>query len=104
MDRIGNNRALRWYLVEWRKKRGLTQEDVANRCETNKGQISKLERGELQMNDRWIADLAHAYDIEPFQLLQHPDRPTADDLLKNVTAEDIVTVRQAIAMLLRKAV
>lgn len=103
MDRIGNNRALRWYIKEWRKKRGLTQEVVAYRCDTNKGQISKLERGELQMNDRWIADLAHAYDIEPFQLLQHPDRPTADDLLKNASPEDVETVRQAITLLLRGA-
>lgn len=104
MDRIGNNRALRWYIKEWRKKRGLTQDDVANRCETNKGQISKLERGSLQMNDRWIADLAFAYDIEPYQLLQHPDRPTADDLLKDASPSDVETVRQTIALILRKRV
>ena len=103
MDRIGKNHVLRWYIKEWRKKRGLTQETVAQRCDTNKGQISKLERGDLQMNDRWIADLAHAYDIEPFQLLQHPDRPTADDLLRDASPQEMETIRQAISLMLKRA-
>lgn len=103
MIKIGNNRAIRWYIKEWRKKLGLTQDQVAERCSTNKGQISKLERGELRMNDTWIAELSHAYDIEPFRLLQHPDRPTADDLLKDASPSDLETCRQAIAMLLRRS-
>lgn len=94
MDRIGNRRAIHWYVREHRERRGLTQEQLAERMDTNKGQISKLERGAQRMNDDWAALIAEALNIEPWQLLRHPDAPDPADLLAGLLEQDRERVRQ----------
>lgn len=87
MDRIGRKSPVRWYLREWREFRGFTQEQLAERMDTNKGQVSKLETGAQRLNDVWISRAAHALAVEPGDLLRDPARPTADDLLRGATPE-----------------
>ena len=94
MDRIGNRRAIHWYVREHRERRGLTQEQLAERLDTNKGQVSKLERGAQRMNDDWAALIADALNIEPWQLLRHPDAPDPADLLTGLLEKDRERVRQ----------
>ncbi len=63
---------LKWFTREWREHRGMSQDQVAAFLDTNRGQISKLERGDLRMNDDWIAGIAHALRVEPSDLLHDP--------------------------------
>lgn len=68
---------------------------------TNKGQVAKLENGNQRMNDRWIASFADAYGITPDRLLKHPDAPTADDLLRDATPDELMQVRATVSMMLK---
>lgn len=102
MEKIGPKSPLRWYLREWRKKKGLSQEQLANRLDTNKGQISKLERGDQRMNDDWIAGLANALDIEPGDLLRDPEAPTLNDLLRSASPEQMQEIRAIAQIMLRR--
>lgn len=87
MARIGSKKPIRWYVKEWRHKLKLSQEQVAERLGTNKGQFSKLERGKTKdgqrLNDDWIAAIAEAYGIEPADLLRDPDAPSPADILRD---------------------
>lgn len=94
MDRIGHKRAIRWYVREHRERRGLTQEQLAERLDTNKGQVSKLERGAQRMNDDWAIRIAEALNREPWELLRHPDAPDPADLLSGLLEQDRERVRQ----------
>lgn len=82
--RIGPRKPVKWYLLEWREAKELTQETLANRMGTTKSQISKLENSKQRLNDDWLAKYAHALDIEPGDLLRDPARPTAEDLLRAI--------------------
>ena len=62
----------RLYLREWRKEKGLTQEALAAMLNTEKGTISKLERGLQRYHQEWLEALAYALDLEPADLLKPP--------------------------------
>ena len=103
MDRIGPRAPLHWYLKEWREHLGLTQERVAERLGTNKGQVSKLERGEQRMNDNWIAGFADAIGIDPADLLRDPKAPTISDLLRGATPDQVEQIRSIVAVIVGKS-
>lgn len=102
MKRIGPKKPVYWYLREWRDHFGLTQEQVAERMDTNKGQVAKLENRKQRMNDRWIAAYAHAFGIPQARLLTHPDAPTVDDLLRDATPDELTQVRATVSMMLKR--
>lgn len=58
-------------LKKIRLARGLNQDDVANMVEpkTTKSQISKLEKRQIRMNDRWLRKLCKALKTTPNELL-----------------------------------
>ena len=87
VERIGRLKPVRYFISEWRDAKGLTQDQLANRIESTKGTISKIERGEMKMSPHWQAVLAHALGVEPEDLLHHPDRPTPNQLLRHATDE-----------------
>ena len=62
----------RLYLKERRAAAGLTQEALANACETTKGVISQLESGYMRYNADWLGKIAAALGIEPAELLLPP--------------------------------
>lgn len=73
----------RIYLKEWRKKRGLTQEQVVNRLEMlddsalpkTAASLSRLENGKQTYSGRVLEALAFIYDCEAWELIgRHPDR------------------------------
>lgn len=95
-SRIGPKAPLRHYLKEWRTRKGhyLTQQQLADRLPlgeegkpTGKDQISRWERFERGITMEAQAALAEALNIQPWQLFQHPDTPSADELLRQVTPE-----------------
>ena len=87
MDRIGQRSPLRFYLAEWRKARGLTQQQLADRLGRAKSTISQLENGKMDMTGHYMAALAEALNIDPVDLHHHPDRPSVDEMLRNATPE-----------------
>lgn len=61
------------HLRAWREARGLTLEAVAEMLGTDKTQVSKLERGERGLTDRWIERFAtKVYRVQPPALLMPP--------------------------------
>ena len=56
-------------LKELREKRDLSQEAVAERMGTIRGQVSKLESGKARLNDIWIDRLSKALACDPGELI-----------------------------------
>jgi transcriptional regulator with XRE-family HTH domain len=85
--RIGPKRPLRLYLGEWRTRRGLTQQQLADRLGTTDVTVSRWETGARQPDLNAQAAIAEALDIDPFDLRRHPDQPSADALLRDQPEE-----------------
>ncbi len=70
---IPEPRRPRHFLREWRKYRGLTQEQLADRIGMSGSNISLLERGKQNYTQRIIEELALALGTTPASLLaQNP--------------------------------
>lgn len=80
--RIGPKRPVRLYLAEWRESKGLTQQQLADRLETSDVTVSRWETGKRRPDDNVKAAIAWILGIEVVDLYRHPDRPTADSLLR----------------------
>ncbi|MBS0257229.1 MAG: helix-turn-helix transcriptional regulator [Proteobacteria bacterium] len=111
VTRIGPSKPLRHFLKEWRVKKGLTQQQLADRLPigedgkaTGKDQISRWERSERGMTMDVQAALAEALDIEPGALFHDPDRPSIDDLLRNAPPEIRAEIIEFATFKLRKAI
>lgn len=87
VTRIGPRRTHRQYLKEWRLHRRLTQQQLADRLDTSKDQISRWERGERGMNTEVMDAISEALLIEPPDLFRDPATPSADELLRHATPE-----------------
>jgi Predicted transcriptional regulators len=85
VTRIGPKQPKRHYLRAWREKRHLTQEQLAARLGTHKGQISNWENGRRDMSMGVQAAIAEALGLDnPGDLFRDPDQPTADELLRSL--------------------
>lgn len=85
--RIGPTKPHRHYLRAWREFRNLTQEQLAERLETGKDQISRWENGKRGMSVEVQFALAEALNIEPQDLFRDPHIPSIDVLLRNASPE-----------------
>ncbi len=64
-----------WYLKAWRKKRGYTQDQLAERAGLSKPFISQLESGKKQYTQQTLEALAAALGTTPGALVTvDPDR------------------------------
>lgn len=69
------NRPVRHYVKEWRKKRKLTQERLAERVDRSRGLISQIEIGETDLTEEMIYAIAHALNVDPGRLFDmNPDK------------------------------
>jgi transcriptional regulator with XRE-family HTH domain len=91
------------FLREWREKMGLTQEELAERMGTTKATVSRKETGGRGIKLEYLAEVAAALRIETRDLLRHPDRPTADDLMRDATPEEQRRIRGVIEALRKSA-
>lgn len=98
MLRIGSQKPLKWYLREWRERRGLTQEQVAERLDTTKGMVSQFENGKRRLNDDWICGFAHVFGIDPADLLRNPQSPHPMQLLDELTQSQRESIMHMIGM------
>lgn len=89
MEHIGPKNPPRHFLKEWRKHLGLTQEQLAERLETSKGQISLYERSKIKMSLERAAAFAFVMDpdLDALAIFRHPEQPSADEKLRNATPE-----------------
>lgn len=94
VTRIGPRQPRRHFLKEHREKAGLTQEQLADRVGTYKGQVSNWE------NHRRVISRPAQEALEAAlgtgDLYRDPSRPSADELLRNQPPE---VVDEAIAII-----
>jgi transcriptional regulator with XRE-family HTH domain len=101
--RIGPRRPFKHHLREWRLARGLSQQQLADRLDTSKGQISRWESGRRAMSGDVIAALADALSIEPGDLFRDPSAPSIDALLARAPAHVRETAAELVKALLKTA-
>ena len=67
-------------IAEWRVTRGLTQAELADRCNTTHATIGRLENGRRGLSEKWLRLLSKALRVEPADLLksQHQEALEAD--------------------------
>ena len=85
--RIGPRQPFRHFLREWRKHRGLTQQQLADRLETNKGNVANWENGKRGLTADVQFALAEALGTQPEDLFRDPEQPSADALLRDASPE-----------------
>jgi len=78
---------VRLYLAEWREKRGLTQQQLADRLETSDVTISRWETGKRRPDDDAKSAISWVLGIEVVDLYRHPEQPSADALLRGQPTE-----------------
>lgn len=87
VGRIGPKRPVRLFLSEWRVKRGLTQQQLADRLDTSDVTVSRWETGERRPDDGAKGAIAWVLGCEVVDLYRHPDQPSADALLRDQPPE-----------------
>jgi transcriptional regulator with XRE-family HTH domain len=101
--RIGPRQPFRHFLREWRLHRGLTQQQVADRLETNKGNVANWENGKRGLSVDVQFALAEALAMQPEDLFRNPLQPSADALLRDASPEIRAQALAIIETLLRTA-
>lgn len=84
--RIGPKKPVRLYIAEWRQFRDLTQEALANRVGTTKGTVSRWEKGSRDILVGALAAIAEALQCDPQDLYRDPNKPSVDELLRDMNA------------------
>ena len=87
VTRIGPRKPRRNFLRAHREKVGLTQEQLADRIGTKKAQISNWENQNRAISPGAQEALEDALGIDPGQIYRDPERPSADELLRNASPE-----------------
>ncbi|TNE58639.1 MAG: XRE family transcriptional regulator [Sphingomonadales bacterium] len=68
----------RHFIKEWRKHRGLTQEQLASRLEIDRTTISKIESGKQEYSQGFLEAAAYALRCDPADLIMRdPTTPSA---------------------------
>jgi transcriptional regulator with XRE-family HTH domain len=98
-DRPPNN------LRAWRKFRRMTQQELADELGTAKSVISDLERGVVQLNDKWLRRLAPVLKTQPGHILDYaPEDVDTDiiDIWSHIGADDREAARRMLQGLRQK--
>ena len=66
---IVDNTSMANRIKEWRLRRGLSMQALAERVGTSRQQIHKLERGERRLTEDWMRRVAGILECEPAELL-----------------------------------
>ena len=96
VTRIGPKRPPKLFIAEWREHRHLTQQQLADRIDSTKSSVSRWESGARDITVNALSAIADALDCIVPDLYRSPDRPSADDLLRDM---DERTRRQAIRLI-----
>jgi len=80
---IKKRAGVRHYVKEWRTKRGLTQEQLAERVDRSRGLISQIESGTTLLTEDLIYALAEAFQCEPGDIFRV--NPLKEGLVIDIT-------------------
>jgi len=80
--RLKEDERPRHFIRQWRKKRGLTLEQLAGRLDVATSSISQLERGKQGYSQPMLEAIADALQTEPANLLMRD--PTAEDAIWSI--------------------
>lgn len=59
-------------LIKLRKEKGLSQRELASRCDVDYGKISKIENNKVNLNLTTLFELAEGLEVHPAELLDIP--------------------------------
>lgn len=77
----------------------MTQQELADAVGTTKSVISDLERGVVQLSDKWLRRLAPVLKTTPGWLLDHDPANLDDDLIDAWAEVEVADRPRAIAIL-----
>lgn len=89
--KIGPKKAVELYLAEHRRESKLTQAQLESRLGAAHMTVSRWERGEVRVDIDTLGAIAEALwgDSERWEdLLHHPDRPSPNQLLRQLPEDD----------------
>lgn len=66
---FGNNARMRNRIKEWRTKRDLSQDQVAEAMGIKKAAVSKLERGKMNLTQEYMARFAKVFNCQPYEII-----------------------------------
>jgi transcriptional regulator with XRE-family HTH domain len=89
-------------IKQWREYRGLTQDDLAERLETSKASISRIENGEQAYTQDFLEACAEALRTDPASLLMRD--PTDDEAVWSLWDKAKIGERQMIENIVRSVV
>jgi transcriptional regulator with XRE-family HTH domain len=87
------------YLREWRKFRGMTQQELADALDTSKSVISDMERGELQLSPKWLRRIAPILKTQPGHILDYDPAQVDTDIIDIWSRIDATDRDQAVRVL-----
>jgi transcriptional regulator with XRE-family HTH domain len=91
--RIGSSKPLKHYVREWRLARGLTQDQLADRIDSYKGQISNWENDKRGISRGMEPVLVEALGLESREdLYRHPDQPSPAELLRDPAIHGVAVI------------
>ena len=70
------------HLEAWRKRRKMSQQQLADAIKTTTSVISYLEQGERGLSAKWLRRLAPPLGITPGLLLDHDPEQVSDDMIE----------------------
>ena len=92
------DRQPRHFIKQWRKHRGLTQEQLAERIGIARSYLTKIERGDRRYDQPFLEHAADALRCEPADLIVRD--PTAEEGLWSIWEQLTPTERmQAVAVI-----
>lgn len=92
----------RTFIKQWREYRDLTQDDLAERLETSKASISRIESGVQAYTQDFLEACAEALRTDPASLLMRD--PTDDEAVWSLWDKAKMGERQMIEQIVRTVV
>lgn len=94
----------KWYLREWRKHRGMTQEQLAEAIDSTKQTVSRMESGTRTYNQPFLEACADALKCRPADLLNGPPEVQSSlsdlmELLSTKSDADLDKIRAMIELM-----
>jgi transcriptional regulator with XRE-family HTH domain len=91
----------RHFLYQWRVRARMTQQQLADAINASKGDVSRYESGKRPMTLEKAYQFGAALGIDGLAVFRDPEEPSADELLKNATADQRKQVFAVIDALLK---
>jgi transcriptional regulator with XRE-family HTH domain len=90
------------YFREWREWKGWTQQELADRMDTTKQTVSRVESGERDWGKGYLEAFAFVIGCEPGDpITRPPTQPSADQLLRGAPPEKRDEILAVIKTMLR---